>query len=630
MKRMRRLIAVLIIATVMVGGCSTPQGMKYTKEVYKNMPFANHITEYANMKTCEPTGLEKTIYLDIMEKAFEAYGENEIEKLIPCTENENTGDLQACSRVTSVLAVLLANGRKQEYKGLWERMMDACCKSANMTQGDARVDFSVKEILLAYKAMGASVEKEKLEYWHSELQKINPLKNYVFACRTKSDADNMHNINVYNLVGEFLRETEGMTDATEYLNQHWPIQLARFDENGMYKDPGHPVLYDLTTRCQIQIMLGHGYNGEYLEPLDEKLKEAGLWTLFMQSSAGEFPYGGRSNQYLFNEALIAANCEYEAARYKKLGDEKLAGMFKRSARLAVKSILRWLEETDIPRHIKNFYPVETCYGTEDYGYYSKYMITLGSFIYIAYLFADDTIKECPCPAEVGGYVFDTSKAFHKVFANCQGHSIEIDTRGDKHYDSTGLGRYHYSGIHTELALSMPFAAEPGYVLPEGVQIEDLAIGAGWDAGNGAIQFLSSISNSLRYRLTVLEEKPDIVKFTVEYSGSAFKGCNGIIETYTLDESGVHIECEFVQPTHSAMYFRIPVFLTNGRDSSVIQCSGNRIYVKLGSSVYAVASENGISLMDQCRLANRNGEYGIAYIKSAGGRISVKLTISEAK
>ena len=80
------------------------------------------------------------------------------------------------------------------------------------------------------------------------------------------------------------------------------------------------MLYDLTTRVQFLYLLGFGYNGKYKDRLEKLLHQGADMTLKMQSAAYELPYGGRSSQYLFNEALVCSVSEYEAAYYKKEGD----------------------------------------------------------------------------------------------------------------------------------------------------------------------------------------------------------------------------------------------------------------------------------------------------------------------
>ena len=74
----------------------------------------------------------------------------------------------------------------------------------------------------------------------------------------------------------------------------------------MYRDPNEPMLYDFVTRLQLAVSLYYGYDGESRESLEQMLLKSADITLDMQSVTGEIPFGGRSNQFLFNEAAFAA------------------------------------------------------------------------------------------------------------------------------------------------------------------------------------------------------------------------------------------------------------------------------------------------------------------------------------
>jgi len=589
------------------------------------MNFTEYIRSIEKPDNFQPTGITKNYYLDIIEMSVDAYSKEELESKLPKSDTGIVEDIQAYSRITSAIAILLANGRKQDYMDLWLKMMDACCYSAGKITNDSRLDFSVKEIMLGYKAMKHKIPKEKGEYWLGLLKEVDPYKNFYYIIRDEDSRKRLHNINIYNMIGEYLRETEGLTDTTRYFDEHWPEQFTRFDENGMYRDPNNPMLYDLTTRCQIQIMLEYGYRGKYYDKIDELLKKAGLYTLFMQSAAYEFPYGGRSNQFLFNEALIAANCEYEAKRYKELGDLKMAGAFKRCAHLAIKTAERWLKGINVPKHIKNFYPVESKFGTENYGYYDKYMVTLGCFTYIAFISADDSIEEYPAPAEIGGYILETSKDFHKVFANCKGNSIEIECKADFHYDSTGLGRYHKAGFPTELALSVPFTSNPNYNLPSEILRRNASLCSGWVRSEGGIQYLSELSDGLNHELIYNCISADRVSFTIKYSGDVFKGVSGVEETYTLDEEGVKISVKLINPLVNKIYYHLPLFITNGKDRSILNYYENSAEVSVGNFKYKVNTEGTITIGEE-RYGNRNGEYLLASIQSNKDELKINLSM----
>jgi len=589
------------------------------------MDFINYIRNVRKENDFIPTGVTKRSYIDILEKCLDAYSFRDLESRLPKTKDGMVDDLQAISRITCALGVMLAHGRKKEYKSLWVKMMDACCNDFYRRMPPNTLDFAVKEIMLSYKAMKDHVDEKKKSEWLENLAKIDPYRNYSNVLREDTEADRLYNWNVYNMAGEYLRETEGLTDTSGYFEKHWSHQLNYFDKNGMYMDPNNPILYDLTTRCHAQFITGFGYRGKYFEAIDTNLRRAGLYTLFMQSANFELPFGGRSNQYIFNEALIAANCEYEAARYAGEGDASTAGMFKRAGHLALKAMLRWLEEIP-PRHIKNLYPVDSKFGTENYGYYDKYMMTAGSFIYIAYLFADDSIEEFPCPAETGGYFLQTSEEFHKIFANCNGQSIQIDTKADPDYDATGLGRYHKYLIPSEMALSIPFTATPHYFLPESLSKENISLCTGWEDETGNIIALSDLHDDIRSDITIKGIERNKIEFDLLYSGASIKGCSCIKESYLLSVDGLCITSVILNPSSEQIYFYVPIFITNGKDITNININNNTITVVMDKFKYIISS-NGIYQMDKSRYGNRNGEYGLALFKRNRSEITIKLSLT---
>ena len=143
-----------------------------------------------------------------------------------------------------------------------------------------------------------------------------------------------------------------------------------------------PIQYDIVPRGLFAILLFAGYKGKYYGEVDAILKKAGLLTLNLQSEAGEMAFGGRSNQFLHNEAWTSMIFEYEAVRYKKEGDLALAGKFKAAADRALKSLELWLSKSPIS-HVKNRFPIDTKFGCEEYAYFDKYMITVASNLYAA-------------------------------------------------------------------------------------------------------------------------------------------------------------------------------------------------------------------------------------------------------
>ncbi|MFO7611092.1 MAG: hypothetical protein R6W99_01205, partial [Clostridia bacterium] len=562
-------------------------------------------------------------------------------------------DIHSYSRIACGIAALLSNGRLMEYEPLWHKMMEALCNDFHRRTPPTTLDFALKETMLAFKAMKPFIGPEKQRHWLGLLGKIDPFRCFSNVANNQ-EWEHIRNWNIYAMAGYYLLETEGAADSTELFERHWDHQFRYFDENGMYVDPHAPVLYDLTTRVQAQLIPGYGYKGKFSAQLDDNLKKGALSALFYQSSAFELPFGGRSNQFLFNESLLAANFEYEASRWKREGNMKLAGMYKRAAHKAILSIERWLKADGGARQIKNFYPIESKYGTESYGYYDKYMMTLGCFLFIGYPFADDSIEEFPCPAELGGYMFQTSDVFHKIFANCGSYSIEIDTSADILYDAAGLGRIHRTGAPTELALSASSGElhHTSYETP-GCARENMALGPGWENdgemiflagasnresqsfdylknsfGSDAefIEFTESFRNGLDCKTEVIHETAEGVAFRATYSGPALTGIAGLTESYNLTKDGLQVECLLEGYAGKRIFYMVPAFLTNGKDTSEISICGGALTVRSMGWEYSVETD-GKFIETGTIMGNRNGKYKKYVAETKSDRMKVGFRIS---
>ena len=577
----------------------------------------------------------KQDYLKIMKAAADAYSYEYVESLYE--ENRKNGIKEpGISRLTAILGILISQGFKKEYYDLWIRLMDMCCSQLH-TIRDGN-DFAVREIMSCIVETKRVVPKEKTDEWLMLMGKIRYLDNYSVYAETLKDK--VHNIGVYGMVCEQLREAEGLCDTTGYFDIQIPCQLKGFDELGMYKDPGCPMLYDLATRVQFSLFLFYGYKGEYRTQIDDNLKKGGLMSLMMQSACGEVPYGGRSNQMVFNEAYQCACFEYEAVRYKKQGNYELAGQFKAAAKKSYEAILSRCNRIPL-KHVKNGYSWDSLFGCEWYAYYDKYMITLGSFAYMAYLFCDDSIEDIPCPAQKGGYVVKTSDDFHKVFANACGYSIQIDIKADTGYDATGIGRIHKVGISPETALSCPFPKSPKYIIadikmakmPDRDKIAPfmtdnpgfLSICPGLINEEGKLIQLCDFSKELESKVNVTKEKADCVEFDITYTSASFTGFTYMKEHYLLDEKGLNVcfttdACE----TYERVYI-VPVIKTNKESDSVISIEKDTLIAQYKQHTYTVTSK-GCTLDIQEDYANRNGIYKKVVFKIRDEKININFEI----
>ena len=560
--------------------------------------------------------MKQRTYWDYMEKALAPYSSESLEAMIPPI-GKPWDDIQAYSRVASLAGILLSKGRARQYIEVWLRMMDSLAADFPHRENDSMADFAVKEFMLCLCECRDIVPEEQYRHWIDGMAQVDPYRTYSFTLR--NTGRRLHNINVYNMAGEILRAYLGITDAREYIERHLARQMEYFDENGMYMDPNCPMLYDAATRVHLQLLLRFGYNGEYRDRIDRYLKKAGMFSLRMQSAAFEFPFGGRSNQFLFNEAYQAAVFEYEACRYHNLGDMETAGQFKRAAALGMRAIDRWLAGKS-GRHIKNFYPADSGHGCENYGYYGKYMISLGCFSYLASLFCEDSIEERPCPAETGGYVLATSSAFHKIFANCCGKSVEIETNADPHYDAVGIGRLHVAGVPSEYILSVPFPCQRGYKDILGAD----NIGASFCPGFAGLEGFTFLSEGERpvCHWQTEECSNDRLVLRIDWKTGSFRA----FETIRIDDSGFSITVS-ADGAFRKLCYSVPVFVTNGRDRAILQWNDS-LAQNMVDGYRIVYETDGRFQMGEERLANRNGEYKRLIALSDGKVIQIKISVDK--
>ncbi|MBR4868225.1 MAG: hypothetical protein IKU10_03630 [Clostridia bacterium] len=577
-----------------------------------------YLQKIKNRKPAVATGITKNYYLDVIEKAVNCYSDERLQQWL--AENRETGIQEhGFLRVVALLGVMIAKGRMLHRKELFLQMMTFCCDT--MAHGKGGNDFGVKEILYTLREVKDCVPDQLYARWIDGMKGLDPLKNY--ACLAKDEIHCPGNWAVFNMAGEAVRANMGLCDTTEYFNRQIPCQLTRFDQNGCYRDPHEPMLYDAITRNQFSVMLFEGYDGTYAQQIDQLLKQGELFSLMTQSARFEFPFGGRSNQMVFNEFVLATCFEYAARRYKSQGDMNLAGVFKRAARLAALATDRFMTQSPA-KHVKNSFPWNSIFGGEGYGYYDKYMITVGSNAYMAYLFADDEIEERVCPAEIGGYTLSSSEYFHKFFAAAGGYSLEFDTQGNQQYESTGLGQIHKSGLPGELLSSLPFSPAPGFCITDDCFTSYEELQLNWAnipklTNPSAFSMCSAVvlpdgqrigicdipADRLTHQVTVETESPDHVVFVMEYRSDLLP-CP-IYERYTLCENGVTIAVSANLPTGYSLLYLFPQIITDGKERGKV--TQREQTLSLSYREHQVVTEhNGTARDTKLDYRNRNGIY----------------------
>jgi len=558
--------------------------------------------------------MKKEIYINLMEKVMSAYSDEHIRTY---TESVVKSGLEehGYPRLTANLGILIAHGRKTKYKDEFRQMMDLCCREIPTALGKNgfRVgnDFSVKEIvfcLLEIEKAGI-FDKSVTDGWRNDLARINPYKTYSVIASVPPER--IGNWAAFGAVSEQLRKYADIGDESVFIDNQIKSQTFSFDDNGMYRDPDEPMVYDTVTRLQLAIALYFGYDGENRKILEDELLKSADITLELQSVTGEIAYGGRSNQFLHCEAHFAALCEFYAAFFKKRGDLHKAGEFKNAARLAVEHIIPWLEEDTI-HHIKNYYTNDSKFGCEEYAYFDKYMVTAGSMLYAAYIMAEDDIEEFDCPAISKNSICETSRHFHKVTCRYNDYFVEFDTKADHHYDASGIGRIHKKGVPSTICLSVPFSKEPKY----GLDIKNpshFSVCAGIKTGD---TYVYTFDASTEYKLIEkrVTDEYVIVKFECKTSDG-----NKVFQSCILSDDGVEVRAS----GNGEVRILFALFEYDGERKTEISLSEKNAVVSYKGS-QCVYSTNDIIIDMKQTYANRNGHYRAM---AASGKDSVSLKIA---
>ncbi len=542
----------------------------------------------------------KEKYLDIMEAALSAYSASDILSYYERVRKEGITE-HGYPRLVANIGILIAKGRRKELLALFLDMMNLAAECMPKAKGRGGNDFSVREIVSAIIELEKTdlVSRERTAKWRASLAKIVPVENYREIATPEREY--VGNWAAYNAASEYMRCFAGIAEDTGFIDAQLESQLRNFDENGMYRDPNEPMLYDVATRVQLAGMLHFGYAGKYAEKIEEMLDKSAELTEKMQSVTGELPFGGRSNQMLFNEAYLAAMMEYYAAKYK--ADPERASRFKGGAALATGRILRALSKDPLTQ-VKNCYPRESMFGCEGYAYFDKYMITLASFAYLAYAFADDDITPTKALTEEGGYTAVTSDKFHKFFINNGGYFLEFDMNADPCYDATGLGRIHKSGAPEALCLSVPFAKEPHYEIGEK---NDTPLALSSTTQEGISYSVAEVGNvnSAIYAYMNVERDGKIIA----------------AEKYTAAEDGINV----IVDTEGDTEYNIPAYMFDGEIYTNTTLVENTLSVYYRGYVVKFSSPDA-EIFDTGRTyRNRNGVYRL-YKAHSTQRVSLHIEI----
>ena len=560
----------------------------------------------------------KEKYIDLMEKVLSAYTDEHILRYLGDVRTNGLTE-HGFPRLTVNIGVLISHGRRTDLLPYFMEMMELCCDMMLRPYIKAANEFSVREIVCCIKALedAGTVDEDTILRWKKKIAAIVPEKCYNFI--VGSETDRITNWAIFGAVSEYARFCFGLSGDVDFVDRQLSCQFQWLDENGMYMDnpdePVHqPIMYDFVSRALFAMLLHFGYRGRYFARIDACLKRAGLLTLKMQSSTGEIPFGGRSNQFLHNEAWMMLLFEYEARRYAKEGKIELAKTFKAAISKAFDITEAWLCKHPI-RHIKNKYPTETEYGCEEYAYFDKYMISAASNLYAAYLLCDDSIPT-PTAQTEAVVAFQTTEHFHKLFLRSGGYAVEFDTNGDPHYDATGLGRVQKNAAPSNICLACPCPAKPRYVVDTKEPFAFSMCSAvfendGWRFGS---------DEGTKYEVINAEANGESASATISCK---FADGKTVREGYTVSKDGVSVCVD----GDGRIGYTLPAFCFDGETTPSITVGENELTVEYEGWICRYTTDGVISDMKKTA-ANRNGHYR-TFIATSQNTVNIKIQITKA-
>ena len=554
----------------------------------------------------------KTRYLDLMEVALSAYTLEHIHEFFAQVKANGLGD-QAFPRLTANIGILLANGRRRDLYDLFLEMMDFSCKTIPLRK--AANDFSVREIVLAILEVEKAkiVPPERVALWRRDLSTIERERCYTVFAR-KPD-DKVYNWAAFTMLSEWVRAKAGISSLDmDFIDTQAASQLQWFDENGMYRDPNEPMVYDLVPRGLFALLLHLGYRGKYAGVIDSLLKKSALFSLKMQSVTGEIPFGGRSNQFYHNEAHLAIIMEFEANRYAKAGDMAMAGLFKYRVARALDSIAEGMAQKPV-HHVKNRYPLETKFGCETYAHFNKYMITAGSFLYSAYLICDDSIPAAESDT-LTRFTWQSAEHFHKLFMRHDDYCAEFELAANPHYDASGLGRLHRTGAPSELVMAGSCPATPDFKV-ELADPAELAFAPGVRDKDG--NWIFAVNTATRYQVNSHASTPGGATADIT---CIFADGREVSAFYTLTGQGLHIKVK----GEGDLAYMIPAFVFDGAEEVPVNVTGNTLEVCRKNWRFRCTADTGITDL-KISGCNRNGRFK-GFAATGSDTIELHLTIEK--
>ena len=590
----------------------------------------------AEPEASAPTGAGREIYLDLAEAVVDEAAASWLDDagyIRDPYENYDRWQGGTAARFACPAAILVTQRNRTDLIEPAARAIDQLCAHFARAAATAEppfppgvLDLTAKEMVVAYEHLGPLVDEPRRTGWEAALAGFEPEKLYTADAKLAAGT-RATNYEAYACVGEWHRCRLGLADRRDWIERFLGRQMEWMTAYGLYRDPGEPALYDLSVRQNFSELLHAGYDGPTAPRLDELLRRGGITMLLMLSPNGWAPYGGRSNMFVHNEAMVAYVAEFEARRWRRLNGFRAAGAFKQTAHRAALAARPFLCQMTPLRSLKNLFPPSTKHGRDSgYGEYAVYSLLAASLFARAYLVADESIAECPAPVGSRGTLLHLHPEFHRTFATCGDSQVQIDTAAQAGYDATGLGRFHRRGVPPELGLSMSIAANPKYNVTCGPADRAAAIGPAWRKPDGSWQTLASCTSAIaKVECQPIEVADDRVRWRLVHELA--ECCASRIEqTFSLTQGELTLDIS-VTGAVDAVALEVPCLVFDGEQSTDMRVESAAVHVRHRGARFAVSVPRAtVVSVDTADRANRQAVYRIVSFEAPGRHISGTLSL----
>jgi len=460
---------------------------------------------------------------------------------------------------------------------------------------DAHGEFFVAALTGALDLYKDHVPESQWLQWKVRLQ--TPLSSVM-----RNFTGRLNNWRTYAMKGEWMRARAGHVNedsAVAFIEKAWKKRTQRErivpDKWHLYQDwssdpQSHAV--EAVGRGNLASLIMENYTGPSADEISSAVRFGTRTSLLLQSPTGQCPPNGRTDNHVFNDILYQLIFELMAADAWKRSEKRLAGQYKRAARLGFGSIQRW-QRSDEPWTrsfyiTKNYFEPGNRVGYQPASQWGNYSGTMMFHLAEAFHTAKDAaIPEKPAPNEIGGYAFTTDARFSSFVANAGGMQVFINLRGASvpkygiYWTPLGTVRFSRVGWDDRLGPS------DGIRDPEAGTAISFSRGAGETAdrykAQGGITFgpswqekgkwLRIADLALHYRGNVRVDfaHPLLVKFTVVYSYVTGRGGPYFHQEFIVTPDGILTKLS--SPQKKPFALTVPL-LENDRRELRIKISEN--------------------------------------------------------